>query len=244
MAEQRPRRVGGSRNPIGRPRKVAGGPRPAPERLETAADDRRETAPPPVATPDDAAVEPGVEPAPSRQPRSVRSIGGRRTTLALLVVVVVFAVVAAAELVYLVRGDSPTISAARPVVTGELTHRAAVEAAATSTEQILSTSYQDYDQQVEQATRKMTPTFAKEYRQTADGLKEKYAQQQLKLQVKAVAQGVVQASPQQVQALLFLNQYVEKTENGQPATSFAQYRALVTVVRTSRGWLVSDIETQ
>ena len=62
--------------------------------------------------------------------------------------------------------------------------------------------------------------------------------------MKAVAQGVVQASPAQVQALLFLNQYVEKVQDGKPRTAYAQYRALVTVVHTDQGWLVSNIETK
>ena len=136
------------------------------------------------------------------------------------------------------------MSAARPIVTGEVSHRAAVEAAARSTEQILSTTYQDYDKQVDQATSKMTDTFAADYSKLADSLKDKYAQQQMKLTVKAVAQGVVQSSPQQVQALLFLNQYVEKVQDGKPATAYSQYRALVTVVHTDQGWLVSDIKTQ
>ena len=59
-----------------------------------------------------------------------------------------------------------------------------------------------------------------------------------------VGQSVVQASPEQVQTLLFLNQYVEKVENGEPRTDYAQYRALVTLVNTDQGWLVSDIETK
>jgi Mce-associated membrane protein len=159
-------------------------------------------------------------------------------------VVAVLALVGIGELVYLNRDPSPTVSAARPVVTGELSHRAAVEAAARSTEQILSTSYQDYDEQATEASAKMTDTFAQEYAETSDGIKDEFIAQKTKLQVKAVAQGVVQASPAQVQALLFLNQYVEKEQDGQPKTAYAQYRALVTVVRTDRGWLVSNIETQ
>ncbi|MDF1601963.1 hypothetical protein [Nocardioides sp. YIM 152315] len=158
--------------------------------------------------------------------------------------VVVLALVGVGEVVYLARDPEPTVSAARPVVTGELTHRSAVDAAARATEQILSTSYQDYDAQVEQATEQMTDTFAEEYRTTSDGIKDQFIEQQTKLQVKVVAQGVVQASPKQVQALLFLNQYVEKRQDGKPATAYAQYRALVTVVRTDHGWLVSDIETK
>ncbi len=172
----------------------------------------------------------------------------RRTTWILVAVVAVLVVALAAELAvmvfYRVIDDDPTVSSARPVVTGELSHRAAVEAAARSTEQILSTSYQDYDDQAAKASEKMTDTFAQEYADTSDGIRDEFIAQRTELQVKAVAQGVVQASPAQVQALLFLNQYVEKEQDGQPKTAYAQYRALVTVVRTDRGWLVSDIETQ
>jgi Mce-associated membrane protein len=173
----------------------------------------------------------------SRPPR-------RRTTRILGAVVAILALVGIGELVYLNRDPSPTVSAARPVVTGEVSHRAAVEAAARSTEQILSTSYQDYDEQAAKASEKMTDTFAKEYAETSDGIKDEFIAKKTKLQVKAVAQGVVQASPAQVQALLFLNQYVENEQDGQPKTAFAQYRALVTVVHTDHGWLVSNIETQ
>jgi Mce-associated membrane protein len=44
-----------------------------------------------------------------------------------------------------------------------------------------------------------------------------------------------------VQALVFLNYYVSK--NGGD-TTYTAYRALVTVVHTDRGWLVSGIETK
>jgi Mce-associated membrane protein len=224
----KPRRpVVGSRNPTRRPRKIPTQAHPEPV---------VETEPP-------SSVEPVETPAPEA-PRRTPGVGGRRTTIALVVAVVVLLLVGAAEIFYLVRDDTPTVSASRPVVTGELTHRAAVEAAARSTEEILSTSYESYDEQVAQAAAKMTDAFAAEYRQTSDGIRDQFVASKTKLQVKAVAQGVVQASPAQVQALLFLDQYVEKTEDGQPRTDYRQYRALVTVVHTDQGWLVSNIETQ
>ena len=224
------RPVVGSRNPTGRPRKVAKQARPEPPVVE------------PVQTPGaELVVEPVETPA---APATPRGLGGRRTTIALLVAVVVLALAAAGEIVYLTRDPAPTVSAARPVVTGELTHRAAVEAAARSTEQILSTSYEDYDDQVDQAAAKMTDAFAEQYRETSAGIRDKFIANKTRLQVKAIAQGVVQASPAQVQALLFLDQYVQKTENGKPSTDYRQYRALVTVVHTDQGWLVSNIETQ
>ena len=216
-------RPGGSRPAVGRPRGVAGR-RPATAEVSTSS----------------TAESPEVEPSPVVEPVETRG----RLLRGLTVAAVVLALVGVGEAVYLLRDPTPTVSASRPVVTGDLAQRAAVETAARSTEQILSTSYQDYEGQVAQATTKMTDTFAREYRATADGLADKYAEQRLKLTVKAVAQGVVQASPSQVKALLFLNQYVEKVVDGKPSTSFAQYRALVTVVHTDHGWLVSDLQTQ
>ncbi|WP_296601468.1 hypothetical protein [Nocardioides sp.] len=245
------RPVVGSRNPTGRPRKIARsvvGPGETP-----AADPRAEPVETPAADPqvepvETPAAEPkaksGRRPRRPRVPRGVGELGGRRTTITLLVAVVVLALVAAGEVFYLVRDHTPTVSAARPVVTGELTHRAAVEAAARSTEEILSTSYENYDDQVEQATAKMTDAFAEQYRDTSEGIRDRFVASKTTLQVKAVGQGVVQATPAQVKALLFLDQYVEKTENGQPRTDYRQYRALVTVVHTDQGWLVSNIETQ
>lgn len=219
--------VVGSRNPTGRPRKVAGqgqneSPAPAPPVVE-------EGAPTPVSEP-------------QKPKRDL--VGSRRSTIVLSVVLVALVVVGAAEIYYLARDDTPTVSAQRPVVTGDVSHGAAVESAARSTEEILSTTYQDYDGQIDQATTKMTEAFAEQYRETSDGVKDAFIAKQTKLQVEAVAQGVVQASPEQVQVLLFLNQYVENKEDGEPKTGFAQYRALVTVVHTDQGWLVSDIKTQ
>lgn len=231
----RPRRpVVGSRNPTGRPRKIPTSVvEPSPPVVEQRA-------------PASVVETPEVEAGPLRaQPTANRpGIGGRRTTIALLVAVLVLLLAGAGEVVYLTRDATPTVSAARPVVTGDLTHRAAVEAAARSTEEILSTSYENYDEQVDQATAKMTDAFAAQYRETSAGIRDRFVANKTRLQVKAIAQGVVQASPAQVQALLFLDQYVEKTENGQPRTDYRQYRALVTVVHTDQGWLVSNIETQ
>lgn len=218
-----------SRNPTSRPRKVAGQQTPVID-------------PPESGTPQDTEIEP---PPPRDPPEKKRTGGGgRRRTFALVAAIVVLLGIGIAEIVYLNEDATATISADRPVVTGELTHRAAVDAAATSAVDILSTSYDDYDAQVEEATSKMTDGFAEEYRATADGIKDQFVEQETKLQFEAVGQSVVQASPEQVQALLFLNQYVEKVVDGEPRTDYAQYRALVTVVHTDHGWLVSDIETQ
>ena len=214
----------GSRNAGGRPRKVASKTHEVPLPVQ------EETPPTPPQPPLEEPADDGSN--------------GRGLMIGLIVAIVLLVGIGAAEVVYLARDDDPTVSSSRPVVVGEATRAEAVRTAAQSTEEILSTSFENYDEQVEQATAKMTDTFAAEYRQTSDGIRDRFLAKRTKLQVKAVGQSVVQASPEQVQALLFLDQYVEKREKGEPTTDFAQYRALVTVVHTDQGWLVSDIETQ
>ncbi len=105
----------------------------------------------------------------------------------------------------------------------------------------MATSYQDYDAQVDEAAALMTPAFAEEYRQTAADVEDAIVAGKTEVQVSVVAQGVVRADQEQVQALVFLNMFT--TKNGKEPV-FTPYRVLVTVVNTDQGWLVSDLETK
>jgi Mce-associated membrane protein len=195
-----------------------------------------EATPPPEPQPATPAAD---EPPPSPEPSGTDR--GLRTTLVLVVALVLLIGVAAAEGWYLWLREEPVVSAGRPVVTGEVAHRAAVEAASEAADDIVSTSYKNYDEQVDQAVSKMTDGFAGKYRQTAEDVRDQFVDAKKEVQVEVAAAGVVRASPSQVEALLFLNQYV--TTDGKD-TAYTPYRALVTVVDTDQGWLVSDIETQ
>jgi Mce-associated membrane protein len=236
------RPVVGSRNPTGRPRKVAGrsqppaeaAPAPAAEHPAAPPPTVTDTAPPPQPPPPGPAEE---EPPPSETDTGT----GLRTTLVLVVALVVLIGVAAAEGWYLWLREEPVVSAGRPVVTGEVAHRSAVEAASEAADDIVSTSYKNYDEQVDQAVDKMTDGFAAQYRQTAEDVREEFVDAKKEVQVEVAAAGVVSASDSEVKALLFLNQYV--TTDGQD-TTYTPYRALVTVKDSEQGWLVSDIKTQ
>ena len=172
-------------------------------------------------------------------------LGSPRTTVALLVVVLLLVGAAAFEVLYVAEDAAPAASASRPVATGEMTHQAGVEAAARATEAILSTSYRDYDDQLDRATGKMTDAFAARYRRTAEEIRDRFVRQQTDLRFKVVAQSVVRASADRVQALLFLDQYVTKRrpQPGAQDAGSVPVAALVTVVRTDHGWLVSAIDT-
>lgn len=201
--------------------------------------------PPPPAEPVTPSPEPPPPPPAERAgeepPASGASATGARTTLVLVVALVLLLVIAIAEAWFLWLREEPVVSADRPVVTGEVTHRSAVEAASRAADEIVSTSYKNYDEQVDQAVGQMTDGFATRYRQTAEDVKDQFVRARKEVQVEVAAASVVRADESQVQALLFLNQYV--TTDGKD-TSYTPYRALVTVVNTDQGWLVSDIETK
>lgn len=147
----------------------------------------------------------------------------------------------AAETAYLWFRPDPTVSAERPVVTDELVHRTAVDAANRDVTEILSTTYEDYDGEVEKARALMTDTFAEEYAQTSADIRPEFIAAKTEVHVQVVGAGVVRADHEQVQVLLFLDQSVSKAGEPQPATP---YRALVTMVDTEVGWQVAEIETR
>ena len=153
--------------------------------------------------------------------------------------VVALVVVGAAEVWYVVAGPSP--GGDRPVVVGDLVARAAVDAAAQDLTEIASTSYRNYDDQVDQATTLMTPSYAEQYRVTAASLRDTFQQGQREVAAQVVASAVVTATDQQVRALVFLDSQV--SEHGKAAV-LLPYRTLVTMTRSGHGWLVSGIETR
>ena len=166
----------------------------------------------------------------------------RRATTILVAVVAVLALAAGALFAWGAwQGGDTAEPSKQPIVLGSDDANAGVDAAAKAAETIVATSYQDYDKQVDEATALMTPAFAKQYRQTAEDIKDQFVKDKTELQARVVAQGVVHATPTEVQALVFLNEYVSKDQGD---TTYTPYRALVTVVHTDRGWLVSNIDTK
>ena len=248
------RPVVGSRNPTGRPRKVAGRretvPPTSPEPESEAPDTQQpeepphEELPPPSASEQLDAEDPTTTQTPDDERRGRFSspvFTSRRSTVVLAGVLVLLIGLLAVEIWYVSSDDEPVVSSDRPVVTGEIASKSAVDAAAQSTQDILTYGYHDFDAQTDEATAKMTDTFAAKYRETAAGVRDEFIKNRTEQEVRVVGQSVVQASSEKVLALVFLDHYV--TRAGQ-STSVTPYRALVTMVHTDNGWLVDGIETQ
>lgn len=173
-------------------------------------------------------------------PRAPRRSAVSRRRIVLSVAAVLLAGVVGAQGWYLYGHSEPVPSAERPVVSGEVAHRAAVESAARSTSEILSYGFEDFDAQIADAATKMTEPFAAEFRDTTADMKDRFVEQRITQEVRIVSSSVVSASEGEVRALLFVDLYVAKAGKG---TSVRPYRALVTVRRTDGRWLISDIET-
>ena len=165
----------------------------------------------------------------------------RRTTTVLAALVVLLVAVLVAEVAYVWGQAAPKASAARPVVVGDITAQAALQAASQDTVDIFSSGWRDYDARVERATRSMTPDFAATYRRTATSMRAKVRSERSETATRVVGASVVRASQEQVIALLFLNQVTTRKRGG---TSYATYRALVTMQSSDHGWLVAGVRTR
>lgn len=242
MADEPRKPIAGSRVPASRPRRLAGSGRAEEPVPEVAPIDLTKPTPatPPRTKPPVAARPPVADP--EREPS--RFLASLRTTWVLVAVIVVLAIVSAAEIGWLATRKDPVVSAARPVVAGEVTHRAATDAAQRDIVEILSYGYQDFDARIAKATSLMTPAFAKQFRDTAEDVRADFVANKTQQLVKVRGTSVVRASDTQVQALLFLDQYVtKKGDKSAPGTDYTPFRALVTMVRTDHGWLVDNINT-
>ncbi|WP_244927792.1 hypothetical protein [Nocardioides sp. W7] len=251
----RPR--GTSRTPASRPRKLAG--RSGTDPVPPASEPLDESLDEPLREPDGSQVDEGLvaedradEPKPAE--RAPGLFAGGRVTRVLLAAIVALTVVTLAMGVYLgVTDDEPSAAVAppvagaiavpedRPILLPWADAQRAAAAAAEAATTIVKTSWQEYDEQVEKATALMTPSFAEEFRTTKDEVRSGVVDGKVDVDARVVAQSVVRANTSEVQALVFLNQYTTR-DGGE--TTYSPYRALVTVVNTDGGWLVSDLQTK
>ena len=161
--------------------------------------------------------------------------------MVLTTVALVLAVAVGGEAWYLWGASSPSPTPQRPVVVGDVAARSAVEIAAADAAAIFSTSPRKYDEHVARTTSLMTEDMAARYRRTAAQVRRQVLAAGTTTTTRVAASGVVRASGQEVLALLFLDQRAT-TAGGPP--SYDARRALVTMVRTDRGWLVGNVQTR
>jgi Mce-associated membrane protein len=164
----------------------------------------------------------------------------RRTTGVLGAVALALTAVIAAEAWYVWGVSDPAPTASRPVVTGDIDAATAVATAAQDAARIFTTRWQQYDAHVAAVTPLMTSVMAARYRRSAAPVRSQVLADHTSTTTKVAGSGVVRATPDEVLALVFLDQRVKSA--GSPA-SYTARRALVTMVRGDRGWLVDNVQT-
>jgi Mce-associated membrane protein len=268
MSRPTPRRPSSSRAATPRPRKLAKG-RPSAE-PETPSDESvADEAEPAEPEAEEVAVdeaehhdETEPEPWPVEEPAGGESsslLNSPRVTRMLLAMAAVIALLLMVEaawgVVNLVTDDDEperertaegTIAVPEhsPVQPTELVVQAGVEAAAKAAQKIVSRTFENYDAEVEAASELLTGSFATEYRQTTDDVRAEFIAAKTTVQARVVGQGVVRANDTELQALLFIDQYVITSTGKEPKTTRTPYRALLTMVNTDDGWLVEDMQTE
>ncbi|GAA1541886.1 hypothetical protein [Nocardioides humi] len=262
MSRPTPRKPASSRGQTPRPRRIAG--QAGTGRPPSAEEGLEET---PQETPGEASGEPTEEtvdaPAESELGPSSERVPGilarPRTTRVLIAVLALVTIALVAEFAILVvdhvrDDDEPPARATdgsgalvvpkgRPVVAAQLQVRDGVEAAAKAAQEIVSVDYAKYDEEVDKAADLMTDRFEEQFRTTIGDVKEQAVAQKTVVQASVVAQGVVRANRTRLEALVFLNQVVQRERDGKPETVVTPYKMLMTMVHTDHGWLVDGIET-
>jgi Mce-associated membrane protein len=122
----------------------------------------------------------------------------------------------------------------------ERRERAAAEAlatAASATTAIFSYDYRGFDASVTNGKQFITGDFANEYAQTTATLKPAAEKEQAVVRAEVSSAGVVEASPDQVEVLLYVNQYRRNVNiTGEKVD---QNRVVLTLVPVDGQWKVS-----
>jgi len=139
---------------------------------------------------------------------------------------------------------SIVVPSGRPVVLNQLAVQEGVEMAAVAAQTMFARNWETYDEGVEDALRLMTEEFASEYKATTDDVRQEFIAKKTEVQVRVVAQSVVRANDAELEALVFLNQYIFRGVGKDATNTYTPYRAVITMVNTDKGWLVDGLQTQ
>jgi Mce-associated membrane protein len=120
----------------------------------------------------------------------------------------------------------------------ETASRESVAAATAAARAIFSYDHKGFDAAVNNGKSFTTGEFTREYEQTTSALREAVISEQAVVRAEVSAAGVVQAQPDRVEVLLYVNQY-RKNVNIQ-GEKMDQNRIVLTMVHTAQGWKVSQ----
>lgn len=188
-----------------------------------------------------------------RKPGALSSVATTKVLLSVLVALLVIGVAEAGVWAFSRAGgegkvqhalsfDEDYVVSDSPVTVPMADWRDASDAAIKGVTEILNVSWKDYDQNLADARKLITDRFEKEYSNTAKDSRALFLKNKAEYDFAVVGSSVVEATPDEVATLLFLNQFVYKGE-GKDRTGPEIYpvRVMVRMVRTDGGWLIDEL---
>jgi Mce-associated membrane protein len=154
-----------------------------------------------------------------------------------VLVPIALAVLALASLVAVAVLGWQSISASR----AQSAQNAALDAARTGTTQVLSYDSKTLDADLAKSRTLISGNFAAKFEDLANSvIVPAVRQQSLSTKANVVRAAVIDAQPEQVQALLFVNQTTSMSS--QPAPRSATNQVRVTMTWSDGHWLISDVQ--
>ena len=106
-------------------------------------------------------------------------------------------------------------------------------------EQLLSYDHATFDDDLTAAEKVMTEEFQAEYAPTVEEIRQTALRQRRTQEARVVAVSVIDAEPDRVHTLLFVDTY--SSSRGQDGQDIMQNRVDVTMVREGGEWLIDDV---
>ncbi|MDT7590718.1 MAG: Mce-associated rane protein, partial [Pseudonocardiales bacterium] len=187
----------------------------------------------PAAADKPAEVRVPVQPTPAPELKPAADAGRARPVL----VPIALAVLALASLVAVAVLGWQSISASR----AQSAQNAALDAARTGTTQVLSYDSKTLDADLAKSRTLISGNFAAKFEDLANSvIVPAVRQQSLSTKANVVRAAIIDAQPEQVQALLFVNQTTSMSS--QPAPRSATNQVRVTMTWSDGHWLISDVQ--
>lgn len=121
----------------------------------------------------------------------------------------------------------------------EASARAVRATVAERVEQLLSYDHASFDEDLAAAEEAMTEEFRDEYAPTVEEIRETAVRQERTQEARVVAVSVIDAEPDEVHTLLFVDTY--SSRKGDDGQDIMQNRVDVTMVREDGKWLIDDV---
>lgn len=189
-------------------------------------------------TPD---VEPTAEPEEETPKTAPKSTGlfGSAWLAALLTAVVVGLAVFTGFTVYDELNPPQGAAPESGQITDEDARTGVLVAAADLSQRVLTYHHDTFDQDLEVAAARLTPTFREEYDSAMEQVRANTEKNKISQEATAVSSAIISATPEKAQVLVFINQETSSAKT--KASQLVRNRLVVDLVREDGDWAIAGV---